>query len=106
MVKLSSAIAFGSVVLPTHQSCVLKLASPPFAVRVDVVNGEIVPCQLTATSRIRAGPACGSVPDYATLLGSETSPAVSSGEYTLQNSPQYLFALTALIHVIGHLGDS
>ena len=52
--------------LATHQRRVLQMASSSFAVRVDVIDGEVVPGQLaTATGATSIG---GGIPDDAALL--------------------------------------
>lgn len=91
--------------LTAHEGGVVELAAAALAVRIDVVDGEIIPGQFGFAARMGARAARGVVPDDPALFGGEASLDVLPQEQAAQDAVENLLALAALAHVVSHLGD-
>lgn len=85
---LRFSVALGGVAATAHQSGVGEFTATAFAVRVDVIDGEIVPREFAPAAL--AGALIGAAPDDAALFGGETALSVLAGEEAFEEGAEDL----------------
>jgi hypothetical protein len=92
--------------LETHQAGVVEPTAAPFAVRIDMIDGEVLPGQFRTAAGRGSDPGIRRIPKDTSLLRTEAALRVLAGEQTTENTAQNFFSLATLVYVVSRLRDS
>jgi hypothetical protein len=91
--------------LAAHQGGILEPTAASLAVRVNVINGEVLPGQFPAAAGRSANAGIRGIPKDSSLLRTKSPLRILAGKQATENTAQDLFALATMVYVIGHLRD-
>ena len=89
------AVTLGRIAAPAHEGGVGEVAAATFAVRVDVVDGEVVPSEHPLA--VLAGALRRRAPDHAALFLGEAALGILAGKKAFEEGAKDFFAMLALV---------